>query len=52
MRFFEACIKRGFNPMDRGIMQYESATGLFRFLIDLPADMHLDVAIYQARKPD
>ena len=52
MRFFEACIKRGFNPMERGISQYESTTGLFRYLIDLPADMHLDIATIQARKPD
>jgi 3-oxoacyl-[acyl-carrier protein] reductase len=52
MRFFQACIKRGFNPMERGVTQYESTTGLFRFLIDLPGDMHLDIATYQARKPD
>jgi meso-butanediol dehydrogenase / (S,S)-butanediol dehydrogenase / diacetyl reductase len=51
MRFFQACIARGFNPMDRGTTQYESTTGLFRLLIDLPADMHLDIATFQARKP-
>jgi meso-butanediol dehydrogenase/(S,S)-butanediol dehydrogenase/diacetyl reductase len=50
MRFFQACIKRGFNPMERGATQYDSATGLFRFLIDLPADMHLDIVTYQAQK--
>ncbi|MBV1686136.1 SDR family oxidoreductase [Novosphingobium sp. G106] len=50
MRFFQACLQRGFNPMERGSTQYESATGLFRYLIDLPADMHLDIATYQARK--
>ncbi len=52
MRFFQACMARGFNPMERGVTQYDSATGLFRFLIDLPADMHLDIATYQARKPE
>ena len=52
MRFFQECIKRGFNPMERGITQYESTTGLFRYLIDLPADMHIDIATYQARKPE
>jgi len=52
MRFFQACVARGFNPMERGVMQYESTLGLFRLLIDLPADMHIDIATYQARKPD
>jgi NAD(P)-dependent dehydrogenase (short-subunit alcohol dehydrogenase family) len=50
MRFFQACLKRGFNPMERGMTHYESTTGLFRYLIDLPADMHVDIATYQARK--
>jgi meso-butanediol dehydrogenase/(S,S)-butanediol dehydrogenase/diacetyl reductase len=50
MRFFQECIKRGFNPMERGITQYDSTTGLFRYLIDLPSDMHIDIATYQARK--
>jgi hypothetical protein len=52
MRFFQECIKRGFNPMERGVTQYDSTTGLFRYLIDLPSDMHIDIATYQARKPD
>lgn len=52
MRFFQACVARGFNPMERGITQYESTLGLFRYLVDLPADMHIDIATYQARKPD
>jgi len=52
MRFFQACIARGFNPMERGITQYDSTLGLFRYLVDLPADMHIDIATYQARKPD
>ena len=51
-RFFQECIRRGFNPMDRGVTQYDSTTGLFRYLVDLPADMHIDIATYQARKPD
>jgi meso-butanediol dehydrogenase/(S,S)-butanediol dehydrogenase/diacetyl reductase len=52
MRFFQECIKRGFNPMERGMTQYDSTTGLFRYLIDLPIDMHIDIATYQARKPE
>ncbi len=52
MRFFQACIARGFNPMERGITHYDSTLGLFRYLVDLPADMHIDIATYQARKPD
>lgn len=50
MRFFQAAMQRGINPMERGVTQYESTTGLFRYLIDLPPDMHLEVATYQARK--
>ncbi len=52
MRFFQACLARGFNPMERGVTQYDSTLGLFRYLIDLPADMHVEIATYQARKPE
>ena len=51
-RFYHACVARGINPMERGVTQYDSTLGLFRYLIDLPADMHVDIATYQARKPD
>ena len=51
MRFFQAALARGINPMERGVTQYDSTTGLFRYLVDLPADMHIAVASFEARKP-
>jgi meso-butanediol dehydrogenase/(S,S)-butanediol dehydrogenase/diacetyl reductase len=50
-RFFEANLKRGINPMERGVTLYDSTTGLFRHLVDLPPDMHVDTVTFQARKP-
>lgn len=50
-RFFEAAIKNGLNLMERGITQYSSTTNLFRQLIDLPSDMHVDLVTFQARLP-
>jgi NAD(P)-dependent dehydrogenase (short-subunit alcohol dehydrogenase family) len=48
-RFHEACLARGLNLMQRGVTMYDSATQLFRSIIDLPADMHVDLASYQAQ---
>ena len=50
-RFHEACLARGLNLMMRGVTQYGSATQLFRNIIDLPADMHVDMVAYQAQPP-
>lgn len=50
-RFFEAAIKNGLNPLERGITQYASTTGLFRQLIDLPPDMHVDLVTFEGRRP-
>lgn len=51
-RFFEAAMKNGLNLMERGITQYASTTDLFRQLIDLPPDMHVELVSYQGRRPD
>ena len=48
-RFHEACLARGLNLFQRGVTMYDSATQLFRNIIDLPADMHVDIASYQAQ---
>jgi 3-oxoacyl-[acyl-carrier protein] reductase len=48
-RFHEACLARGLNLMARGVTMYESATQMFRNIIDLPADMHVDIASYQSQ---
>lgn len=50
-RFFEACAKNGLNLMERGISQYDSATQLFRDMIDLPPDMHVELVAFQGRRP-
>jgi 3-oxoacyl-[acyl-carrier protein] reductase len=48
-RFHEACLARGLNLIARGVTMYESATQMFRNIIDLPADMYVDIASYQAQ---
>jgi hypothetical protein len=48
-RFHEACLARGLNLVARGVTMYESATQMFRNIIDLPVDMHVDIASYQAQ---
>jgi meso-butanediol dehydrogenase/(S,S)-butanediol dehydrogenase/diacetyl reductase len=48
-RFLEAALQRGLNPVERGSTDYQSATGLFRHVIDAPPDMHLDLVSYQGR---
>ncbi len=48
MRFFEASAKRGVNMMERGATSYASATKVFRDVIDLPADMKVDMVSYRS----
>ena len=48
-RFHEATMARGLNLMTRGVTMYDSATQLFRNILDLPADMHVDLVAYQAQ---
>jgi hypothetical protein len=38
--------------MERGMTAYDSATTVFRNLIDLPADMHVELVTYQARRAE
>ena len=44
-------MKRGLNLMERGMTQYESATQIFRNVIDLPADLHVDKVAFHANAP-
>jgi NAD(P)-dependent dehydrogenase (short-subunit alcohol dehydrogenase family) len=46
--FLEAALKRGLNPVERGSTDYQSATGLFRRVIDAP-DMQLHSVSHQGR---
>jgi NAD(P)-dependent dehydrogenase (short-subunit alcohol dehydrogenase family) len=48
-RFVEASLKRGVDLTRRGVTQYDSATQVFRNVIDLPADLHVDVVSCHAR---
>jgi meso-butanediol dehydrogenase/(S,S)-butanediol dehydrogenase/diacetyl reductase len=50
-RFLEASIKRGVDPRKRGISQYDSATQVFRNILDLPPDLHVDTVSCHARIP-
>lgn len=47
--FFQEATKRGHNPMERGVSQYESAVPVFRTIIDAPADMQIGTVSLSAR---
>ncbi len=49
--FHEECMKRGINPREQPISQFSSMESIFRTLIDLPADVHLDFVSACARYP-
>lgn len=51
MRFFQAAIKKGLNPMERGMTAYQSVTSVFRMIIDTPADLHVGTVTLDARIP-
>ena len=42
MRFAQACMKAGLNLMERPISHVNSVTGMFRALVDLPPDVHVE----------
>jgi 3-oxoacyl-[acyl-carrier protein] reductase len=50
MRFYQACVAAGLDLAKRPISPVETVTGVFRALIDLPADVHLTDVRVQARK--
>lgn len=52
MRFMQAAAANGLNLMQRGVSHYDSATQVFRDLIDLPADTHVELIAYQGRRTD
>ena len=51
MRFFQAAIKKGLNPMERGMSAYQSVTHVFRTIVDSPADLHFGTITLEARIP-
>ena len=51
-RFHKAALAAGLNLLERPITQYASVTGVFRALIDLPADLHIPTVMLRARAAD
>jgi len=51
MRFAKANMEAGINLMTRPISQFKSVTGVFRAVIDLPADVHVVNVQVHARTP-
>ena len=49
MRFFQAAIKKGLNPMERGISAYDSVLHVFRMIVDSPADIRIGTVTIEAR---
>lgn len=52
MPFMEAAARNGLNLLQRGTSHYDSATQVFRDLIDMPADTHVELVSYQGRRTD
>jgi meso-butanediol dehydrogenase/(S,S)-butanediol dehydrogenase/diacetyl reductase len=52
MAFMQAAMANGLKLAERGISPYQSATQVFRNLIDMPADTHVEIVAYQGRRTD
>ncbi len=50
MQFYQAALAAGINLGERPLSQFTSVTGIFRALIDLPADLHAVNIGLHARK--
>jgi meso-butanediol dehydrogenase / (S,S)-butanediol dehydrogenase / diacetyl reductase len=51
-RFAQAAMAAGLNLRERPISQYTSVTNVFRSLIDLPEDVHVQTVLLHACKPN
>ncbi|HEX7852457.1 MAG TPA: SDR family oxidoreductase [Sphingobium sp.] len=49
--FFQASLERGMNLMEMPVSHFKSITWVFRSLIDMPDDMHVDTLRFNSRKP-
>ena len=47
--FHQACIGRGIDLSKTAVSQFGSVTWVFRSLVDMPADMHVDTVRYSGR---
>lgn len=50
-QFHEAMLKVGINPRERGVTHFNSVTGVFRALVDLPADLETIGVMLGSRRP-
>jgi len=50
-RFYEACMARGINLLERGVSRYTATTDSFRLIVDSPADLSIGTITYQGRMP-
>lgn len=48
--FYRACAERGIDLAKTGYSAFELVTWVFRSLVDLPGDMHVDTVRYSARQ--
>ncbi len=51
MRFHQANVKVGIDMRERPISHYNSATDVFRAVLDMPADLHLGLVTVGAQRP-
>nr|WP_214648167.1 SDR family oxidoreductase [Novosphingobium aerophilum] len=51
MRFGAAAASVGINLRERGLSHYNSVTDVFRAILDMPADTHLNLVAVNGRKP-
>lgn len=50
--FYMACLDRGMDLGKLPVSQFNSVLWIFRNLIDMPADVHVDTVRFTSRKPD
>jgi NAD(P)-dependent dehydrogenase (short-subunit alcohol dehydrogenase family) len=48
-RFHMEAIRRGVDPLTRGITLYSSTLPIFRMLVDLPEDIHVGTVMFESR---
>ncbi|MEZ5737437.1 MAG: SDR family oxidoreductase [Novosphingobium sp.] len=49
--FHRACVERGIDLSKTPVSQFSSVLWVFRSLVDMPADMHVDTVRFSSRKP-
>lgn len=47
--FYQACVERGIDLSQTAVAQFGSVLWVFRSLVDMPADMHVDIVRFTSR---